>query len=486
MWMAASGNWPSSWDWSKEEKMTGITLICRGASARARVEGTITQGMVGIPVRLECDQAWQGLRRLLKARCADVVRTVEAAEDTVVLPYECLLAGQRLDIGLDGWDDTGELRIPSGWACCGLVQPSVADCDGEPGALPVPPADTVNAIYERMETTERAVEALSQRVEELPVSDVTEQTVSGWGFTKNTGTYVKPASGIPETDLSAEVQEKLNNAPTLEDVPGNLVLYEATDSSEEEQTIEALMLDKLTLEADGTYIYLKFGQTVLGMVEAGSGGAETIYCTDIVIDQESMTVSMGSTGENTLTATVSPSDCTQLVRWSSSDPSVVTVSSAGVLTVVGVGTATITAKCGTKSASITVTVVDNRKTFNIVSGGIVAEGTVATFDPRGDRASISPMLLYVGARNTVKVTCTSMDFYYGPSGWLVSGSNEDLTGPTVSTSGRILDAGWQQGEYTGTISGWTHLSINAKKSNGTSFTDADLTTLQNALRIEVE
>ena len=145
----------------------------------------------------------------------------------------------------------------------------------------------------------------------------------------------------------------------LEDIPGNLVLYEAADSSEEEQTIEALFLDKLTLEADDTYIYLKFGETVLGRVEAGSGGAETIYCTDIVIDQESMTISMGSTGENTLTATVSPSDCTQLVRWSSSDPSVVTVSSGGALTVVGEGSSTITAKCGTKSDTLTVTVVNN-------------------------------------------------------------------------------------------------------------------------------
>lgn len=194
-----------------------------------------------------------------------------------------------------------------------------------------------------------------------PAQSVTEQTVADWGFTKNTGTYVKPTSGIPETDLSAGVQEKLNNAPTLEDVPGNLVLYEAADSSEDEQTIEALLLDKLTLEADDTYIYLKYGETVLGMVEAGSGGGGTgtVYCTSIVIDQNDLSISLADTGDHVLSATVQPVDCTQVVRWYSNNSSVVTIDNTGKLTPVGAGTATITAKCGTQSDTITVTVVDN-------------------------------------------------------------------------------------------------------------------------------
>lgn len=38
---------------------------------------------------------------------------------------------------------------------------------------------------------------------------VTESTISGWGFTKNTGTYSKPTGGIPESDLDEEVKRKL-------------------------------------------------------------------------------------------------------------------------------------------------------------------------------------------------------------------------------------------------------------------------------------
>lgn len=45
-------------------------------------------------------------------------------------------------------------------------------------------------------------------------AEVTASTVSGWGFTKNTGTYVKPSTGIPKTDLASSVQTSLNKADT--------------------------------------------------------------------------------------------------------------------------------------------------------------------------------------------------------------------------------------------------------------------------------
>ena len=45
-------------------------------------------------------------------------------------------------------------------------------------------------------------------------SEVTESTVSGWGFTKNTGTYSKPSAGIPKSDLASAVQASLDKADT--------------------------------------------------------------------------------------------------------------------------------------------------------------------------------------------------------------------------------------------------------------------------------
>lgn len=57
-------------------------------------------------------------------------------------------------------------------------------------------------------------------------SEVTESTVSGWGFTKNTGTYSKPSGGIPSTDLTSDVQTSLSKADTAiqthQDISGKL------------------------------------------------------------------------------------------------------------------------------------------------------------------------------------------------------------------------------------------------------------------------
>ncbi|MEE1517597.1 MAG: hypothetical protein UF228_08370, partial [Lachnospiraceae bacterium] len=50
-------------------------------------------------------------------------------------------------------------------------------------------------------------------VSDIPAA-VTENTVSGWGFTKNAGTYSKPSGGIPKSDLASAVQTSLGKADT--------------------------------------------------------------------------------------------------------------------------------------------------------------------------------------------------------------------------------------------------------------------------------
>lgn len=60
---------------------------------------------------------------------------------------------------------------------------------------------------------------------------VTESTVSGWGFTKNTGTYSKPSGGIPKTDLTTAVQTSLDKADTALQEHQSLANYVQTTDS---------------------------------------------------------------------------------------------------------------------------------------------------------------------------------------------------------------------------------------------------------------
>lgn len=150
--------------------MTRIKLYCRGAMARAQVEGPLTHAMTGIPVEIQWDEAWNGLAKTMKIRCAEVCRTAIVAEDgTAAIPYECMIAGQRLEIGMDGWSQDGTLRIPSSWASCGMVKPSVAQCDGPEGAPPT--VDTVaqfQILFSKLESLMGSVPSdFSQLLEEI-------------------------------------------------------------------------------------------------------------------------------------------------------------------------------------------------------------------------------------------------------------------------------------------------------------------------------
>ena len=92
-----------------------------------------------------------------------------------------------------------------------------------------------------------------------------------------------------------------------------------------------------------------------------------LNCTTIALEK-------GETYDQ-LTATIKPANATvQEVTWSSSKPSAVTVDQNGVLTAVGSGTATITAKAGGKKAVCKVKVVEHYATFTLSAVGDVIMG----------------------------------------------------------------------------------------------------------------
>ena len=98
---------------------------------------------------------------------------------------------------------------------------------------------------------------------------VTEGTVSGWGFTKNTGTYSKPTGGIPKADLANDVKASLGKADTALQEHQSLAAYRTAaaqnviDIGKQDRLIAG---DNITIAADGKTI-------------SATGGAEALIVT---------------------------------------------------------------------------------------------------------------------------------------------------------------------------------------------------------------
>lgn len=121
--------------------MTSITLTVTGAKAQATVSGPLTSGMVGIPVVLEYDDAWNGLTKNLVCRCGKwgpeegETRTILNIGERSTVAHEIMKENMHLYLGIEGYSADGKLVIPSTWADCGKIQ-SGANTDGDSSAEP--------------------------------------------------------------------------------------------------------------------------------------------------------------------------------------------------------------------------------------------------------------------------------------------------------------------------------------------------------------
>ncbi len=157
--------------------------------------------------------------------------------------------------------------------------------------------------------------------------------------------------------------------------------------------------------------------------------------TGISLNKTSATMWMGD--QQTLTATVTPSTASQSVTWKSSNTSVATVSSAGVVTAKGKGAATITATTsdGTNlSASCSVTV-------KVKATGISLNKTSAT--------------MWIGDQQTLAATVTP-----STASQSVTWKSSNTSVATVSSAGVVTAKNQGAATITATTSDGTNLSAS--------------------------
>ena len=155
--------------------MTTIKLIVTGASARAEVDGLLTSGMVGIPVTIACDGAWDGLTKAVVCRAGSIVKTILNIGGTATVAHECMVPNQTLFIGIEGRNADGTLVIPTVWARCGLIF-SGATTDADPSADPTLP------VWEQIQRAVGNLDDLNTETKDNLVAAVNEAMEKGGGI----------------------------------------------------------------------------------------------------------------------------------------------------------------------------------------------------------------------------------------------------------------------------------------------------------------
>lgn len=130
-------------------------------------------------------------------------------------------------------------------------------------------------------------------------------------------------------------------------------------------------LDNVTITMGGTDITSSaYADGVINIISVTgdiviTASATEIECTGITLDKTSLEFT--DTSQQTLVSTVTPTNCVQSVAWTTSDSTVATVVN-GVVTPLKKGTTTITATCGSYSATCEVTVsVEEIATYTITN-----------------------------------------------------------------------------------------------------------------------
>ena len=101
-----------------------------------------------------------------------------------------------------------------------------------------------------------------------------EADVAAKGFTKNTGTYSKPAGGIPKADLAAEVQTSLGKADTALQKHQSLAAYRTAAAQD---AIDNGKVDKVTDKGLSSNDYTAAAKAKVDAIPANPKYTDTVY-----------------------------------------------------------------------------------------------------------------------------------------------------------------------------------------------------------------
>ena len=176
--------------------------------------------MVGIPIKIEYDDAWEGLKKNLMCRCSPwgstdgEYRAILNVGDTAAVAHEVMLPDMYLYLGVEGYSDDGKLVMPTTWATCGRIAYGASTCE-DPSTDPE--LSIWNQLQVEMEQTKEYVLTPEQAVNIQACAQEARQAAEEAKQAVANGLFYMPVVSQPtDNTLIFEFQPSLTgvSAPT--------------------------------------------------------------------------------------------------------------------------------------------------------------------------------------------------------------------------------------------------------------------------------
>jgi hypothetical protein len=190
--------------------------------------------MVGIPITIEYDEAWDGLTKNLMCRCSPwgsddgEIRTRLNVGEASTVAHEVMQQGMYLYLGVEGFRADGTLVIPTTWARCGKIEYGANTCD-DPS---MDPELTIwNQLQAEMEETKKYVLTPEQAVNIQAYAQEARQAAEEAKQAAKHGLYYIPTISQPtDRTLRFAFTPSITGAPTPN--PVTVVLPDDEDSGQ--------------------------------------------------------------------------------------------------------------------------------------------------------------------------------------------------------------------------------------------------------------
>ena len=237
--------------------------------------------MVGIPVTIEYDQAWDGLTQNLMCRCSPwnsnegEIRTILNVGETSTVAHEVMQAGMYLYLGVEGFSSDGKLVIPTTWARCGKIEYGANTCDDLSTEPELPIWNQLQIEMEKTKeyvlTPEQATNIQAYAREATQSAQEAQQAAEEAKQAVESGLYYIPSVSQPtDTTLKFEFKPTVTGAPIPKPVTVELPVSNGSGNQETSAGIYYIATDYgISTDAEDNTPAL---QALVDSVSADGGG----------------------------------------------------------------------------------------------------------------------------------------------------------------------------------------------------------------------